>query len=201
MAQLCTKAQVKLRLGIVTVTDDALIDEIIDQVSAAIEHFTQRKLTAEAAATYVLDTAIGHELAIPRGIRTVTAMGVASTDQPDAGGTYQAVTLATILLRPSPIARRPGWPATTLLLTSSPIDTRIPFRTAANGATITGDFGFATTPAEVARIAIGAAVMDYNDRRKGQAGAAGAEGVELPRLLGVEDLATLARYRPPGGIG
>lgn len=198
--QLCTTAQVKTRLQITDGTDDAVISEIIDQVSDEIQHFTRRKLVPDAGATYYLDTRLGHILPIPYGIRSVTSMGVAATDQPDDGtGTYLAVTLSTILLRPSPIARRPGWPATQLRLTQSPIDIRIPFRTAANGAKIVGNFGWAATPPTVARIAIAASVAEYIDRRRG--GQGGADGIDLPRLLNDDQLAALARFRPGTGLG
>jgi hypothetical protein len=200
--QLCTTAQVKTRIGIPVgdVTDDTVISEIIDQVSDEIQHFTRRKLVPENATTYVFDTQLGHTLVIPRGIRAVTAMGVAALDQPDAAGAYSAVTLSTILLRPVPSERKPGWPATEIRLTQSPLDIRIPFRTAANGATVTGDFGFAATPPVVVRIAIAAAVAEYLDRRRG--GSAGPEAIELPALLEASQLATLARFRPPSlGIG
>lgn len=196
--QLCTTAQVKTRIGITDATDDALISEVIDQVSDEIQQFTGRKLVAEAATTYYLDTTIGHSIAIPRGIRAVSSMGIAATDQPDDGsGTYLAVTLTDILLRPASIERKPGWPATELRLKSGPIDTRLPLRTAANGAKIVGDFGFATTPPAVVRIALEAAAAEYLDRTRG--GQAGSEAVDLPALLNASQLAALARFR--GGIG
>lgn len=198
--QLCTPVQVKTRLGITDAGDDVVISEIVDQVSDEIQAFCWRKLVPDNGATYVFDTEFGHTLAIPRGIRTVTSMGVAALDQPDAGGAYSAVTASTILLRPVPAERKPGWPATEVRLTQSPLDVRIPFRTAANGATITGDFGFAATPPVIQRIAIAAAVREYLDRRRG--GSAGVDSIDLPNLLDPSQLATLARFRPPTmGIG
>jgi Phage gp6-like head-tail connector protein len=198
--QLTTTAKVKTRLNITDAVQDALISEIIDQISDEIAVFTRRKLVPDNAATYVFDTRLGHILNIPYGIRSVTSMGVAATDQPDdASGTYLAVTLSTILLRPLPVERRPGWPATQLRLTQSPIDIRIPFRTAAAGARIVGNFGFAATPPAVERIATDASVAEYLDRKR--SGRRGAEGIDLPGLLGVQDLASLSRFRPGIGIG
>lgn len=198
--QLTTTAKVKARLNITDAAQDALISEIIDQVSDEIAVFTSRKLVPDNAATYYLDTRVGHILNIPYGIRSVTSMSVAATDQPDDGtGTYLAVTATTILLRPVPIERRPGWPATQLRLTSSPLDVRVPFRTAANGAKIVGDFGWATTPPAIERIATAAAVAEYLDRKR--SGKRGAEGLDLPGLLGPQDMASLARFRPGIGIG
>lgn len=200
MADLCTTAQVKTRLGIGDATDDAVIGEIVSQVSDEIQTFVGRLgLTPEAGATYVFDTALGHVLDVPRGIRAVTAMSIAFTDQPDAAGAYTAVTLADVMLRPKLVDRRPGWPATQIVLKSGPLDTRIPLRTVANGATVTGDFGFSPTPAAVTRIALDAAVALYLDRKRG--GQAGAEGLILPQLLAPGDLAQLRRLRGSSGLG
>src|SRR3954470_1309144 len=99
--QLCTTAQVKSRLNITDGTDDALISELIDQVSGWVETYVGRKLVAEDATTYVFDTEAGYVLRIPRGIRSITSMGVAPTvHQPDTGGTYTVIPAADILLRP-----------------------------------------------------------------------------------------------------
>lgn len=201
--QLTTTAKVKARLNITDALQDALISEIIDQVSDEIQVYTRRKLVPPSPdndQTFYFDTRVGHILWIPYGIRSVTTMSIAATDQPDDGtGTYLAVTASTILLRPVPIERRPGWPATQLRLTQSPIDVRIPFRTAANGAMIVGKFGWAATPPAVERIATAASVAEYLDRKR--SGRRGAEGLDLPMLLGAQDLASLARFRPGVGIG
>src|SRR5262245_19907386 len=110
--QLCTTTKVKTRRWITDATDDTLISELIDQVSAWIQGYTGRKLVPEAAATYVFDTHAGYVLRIPRGIRTITSMGVASGHQPDSGGTYTTVTAADRLLRPKAEAAPEGWPFT-----------------------------------------------------------------------------------------
>lgn len=195
--QLVTEAQVNRRLNIGDAVDQAMVVEIIEEVSDEIQHFCRRKLVPDNAATYTFDTALGHTLQIPRGIRSVTSMSIAATDQPDTGGVYQAVAAAAILLRPLPAELRPGWPPTEIRLLYSPIDTRLPFRTAANGATITGNFGFAATPPVIQRIALQAIVAEYLDRRAG--GSRGAEGIDLPSLLNASQLAALARFR--AGIG
>lgn len=198
--QLCTVAQAKTRLGISDATDDAMLSEIIDQVTDEIQHFVGRRLVPDNGSTYFWDTAIGHELEIPIGIRTVTTLSVAATDQPDDGsGTYQAVAASAILVRPRPQERRPGMPGTTVVLTSSPIDTRIPFRTAANGAKLVGDYGPAAIAPKVARIALAGVVTEYLDRKR--SGQAGADGIDLPKILGPDDLASLARLRTRGGFG
>jgi len=197
--QLCTAAQVKARIGATDAGDDGVIGEVIDQITAEIQSFVGRRLIAEAGATYIVDTAQGHTIRIPRGIRAVSAMGIAALDQPDAGGAYQAVTLADVLLRPLANDRRPGWPPDRVVLKAGPLGGTVPLRTAANGATITGDWDFATPPLFVVRIAVNASVSEFLDRR--QAGKAGAEGIDLPGLLNSAELAALARLRVNAGLG
>lgn len=191
MTQLCTAAQVKDRLGITHADHDAMIGEVVTQVSDEIEQFVGLLgLVPANAATLYFDTTQGHTLYVPRGIRTVTSLSIAATDQPDDGsGTYAAIAATRVIVRPVAAERRAGWPGTEIRV----IGTTIPFSTAANGAKVVGDFGFSATPAVVTRIAITASVAEYLDRKR--AGQSGPEGVELPRLLEDTDLAALARFR------
>lgn len=172
--QLCTLAQVRTRLGlqVADVGDDALITELIEGVSDWIEDATHRKLVAEAGATYVVDTIAGSVIDIRRGIRAVTSLGVATSDQPDSGGTYTALTVATqVILRPAPIDRRVGWPATQIvILGSAPA-----LRTVRNGARIIGDFGFASVPPAIQEVAIDAVVAAFASRGKPSSGTIGAD--------------------------
>lgn len=198
--QLCTTAQVKARLGITDATDDTLLSELIDQVSDWIQDYTGRKLVPDNAATYTFDTRQGNVLDIPYGIRSITSMGVAASNQPDTGGTYQAVTAGDILLRPLAIDRRQGWPATQVRLKASPIGAYIPLYTAANGATITGNFGFAATPPAIQSIAIDAVVTAYTVRGNGASAVIGAD--DAPAFSwatyfgpGSPQRGTLNRYR------
>lgn len=182
--QIVTTAQVKAQLGVTDATDDALISSLIDRVSSYIEATTGRKLVPDDAATYYVDTVYGHTIRVPRGIRTVTSLAVAATDQPDDGsGTYQAVTATDILLRPSAIERPEGWPATTIILRQSPISTTVPLRTASNGAKIVGNFGFAAVPLELVGVAIDAVIATYIVRRNAAADA-----------IGETDTSVIARY-------
>lgn len=200
--QLCTTAQVKVRLKITDGTDDALISELIDQVTDWIQEYTGRKLVPEAAATYVVDTAAGSEIPIPRGIRAVTTLEIATADQPDTGGTYTAITSADVLLRPSSMFRKPGWPATRILIrgTTPRLSTTI------NGARIVGDFGFAATPPSIAGVAMDAVVTAYTARQGGASAVIGAQdtaivpwGVYFSK--GSPQRATLDRYRAGANMG
>jgi hypothetical protein len=177
--QLCTTAQVKLRVfpaGVTDTADDVLISELIDQVSAWIQSYTGRKFVPDNAATYVFDTQAGYVLYVPRGIRLITSIGYASlSHQPDSGGVYTTLAAADYLLRPRPPAD--GWPYTEVHLSRA--TTRV-FGTIENGVTITGNFGFATTPLDITAVCIDAVVAAYNVRKMGASGVIGVDEIAVP---------------------
>ena len=202
--QLCTTAQVKTRLfpnGVTSSDDDTLISELIDQVSAWMQSYTGRKLVPENAATYVLDTKAGSVLRIARGLRTVSSMGAASTNQPDTAGTYTAVTAADILLRPKAVDLD-GWPPTEVWLNPTGTGDVLRFYDALNGATITGNWGFASTPLDITSVAIDATVAAFQSRRNGASSTMGADDMAMPPWSkffgrGSPQRGTLDRYRYP----
>lgn len=176
---LCTIAQVKTRAGITDTADDAMLTEMVTEVSAWIEAYTGRKLAPDNAATYVFDTVAGYSLYVPYGIRSITSMGVASGHQPDSGGTYTTVAAAGILLRPKSQDGPIGWPYTQVRLARAGA-TVARFSDAENGCTITGNFGFASTPADIESVAIDAVVTAYSTRGNGTSGVVGADGFSGP---------------------
>lgn len=164
MADLVTLAQVKIRCNVdaTDVTDDTLLNELIHQVSEWIQEYTGRTLTPVNAATYVLDTSAGSVIDFPRGVRAVSALDVAASDQPDTGGTYPtSIAAADILLRPSSAYRKPGWPATQILIRGS--TGRLV--QALNGARATLDEGFAATPQAIQGVALDAIANAYATRQ------------------------------------
>jgi hypothetical protein len=200
--QLCTTAQVKARIGITDATDDTLLSELIDQVSGWIETFTGRKLVPDNAATYVFDTEAGYVLRIPRGIRTITSMGVATqVHQPDSAGTYTSVPATDFLLRPKTVDLPEGWPPTEVRISRGTLaGTVTAFGRIDNGCTITGNFGFAATPVEIASVTIDAVVAAYQVRKNGASGVVGADGIATPPWSqffgrGSPQRGTLDRYR------
>lgn len=192
--------EVKLRLGITDSTDDALITGLISQISAWIEGYTGRKFGPEDGATYTFDTNAGYTLRIPMGIRLVTSMGISSmSHQPDSGGTYTTVTAASILLRPKSADLPTGWPPTEVLMFRGTNTTPL-FGTIQNGATITGNFGFAATPPEIQSVCIDATIAAYAVRKMGASGVIGMEdtaAVPWVRFFskGSPQRGTLDRYR------
>jgi len=205
--QLCTTAQVKLRIfpsGVTDTSDDALISELIDQVSDYIQQYTGRKLVPVTSTTYVFDTVAGYVLRIPIGVRSISAFGVALTHQPDSGGVYTTVPAADYLLRPKVQDASPGWPFTEVQLFRGLLTGTIgAFGNIQNGATITGTFGFAATPPDIQGVAMDATIAAYQARKLGTSGVIGAdEGALTPWndffSFGSPQRATLNRYRYMG---
>lgn len=197
--QVVTAVQVKARLEITDATDDALIGELIDELTDWMQDITGRKLVPEAGATYYFDTGPGSVIRVPRGIRVVTSLGYASTDQPDAGGVYTAVAAADVLLRPLAVDRKPGWPATEIWIRG----TTGVLSAALNGAKVVGDYGFAAAPPTIQAVALDAIVTAYTSHRGGASDVIGADGsVIFPWAkyfsAGTPQLATVMRYR---GVG
>ena len=148
--------------------------------------------------TYTFDTRAGYVLRIPRGIRSFTSFGLNSmANQPDSGGSYTTLTAADILLRPKAVDLADGWPFTEVRLSGA---TSYVFRGVENGATITGDFGFAATPPDIAAVAIDATVTAFQNRKNGASGVIGSEDAAIVPWRnffgkGTAQRMTLDRYR------
>lgn len=198
--QLANISQIKAHLNITDTTDDTLLAELLVQVSSWIEGYTGRKLTPEDAATYTFDTNAGYVLRVPKGIRSITSMGIASmANQPDTGGVYTTVAAASILLRPRSGDLPLGWPPTEVWLSRGANTTPV-FGTIQNGCTITGNFGFAATPPDVQAVAIDATVAAYAVRKMGASGVIGMEDTAVVPWVrffsrGSPQRGTLDRYR------
>jgi hypothetical protein len=168
----CSLADAKAQLNISDATDDAYLTSLIEDVTDWMEQYTGRYLVARTAVTVLLDTAAGSIIRVPVGVLSVTSLGIASSNQPDAGGTYTAVTVATdVVLRPPALDREPGMPATEIHLLGSTgrlVD-------AINGASLVGNLGPATTPDRFQRVALDAVAAAYQARRAGGTGVIGAE--------------------------
>jgi hypothetical protein len=178
--QLCTTAQVKARLGVSDAVDDVVLSELIDQLTSWIEGYTGRKLVPEPAATYTFDTVAGGVLRIPRGIRTITSMGVATSHQPDTGGVYTTIPAADRLLRPLPEGNSIGWPFFQVWFSRASTALVHAFGNWQNGATITGDFGFALTPPDIQSVAIDGVVAAYQAMSDGASSVIGADALAIP---------------------
>lgn len=172
---LCSLYDVKQRVfgnASANVNEDEIILEIIREVSDDIEDYVGQWLaprpTNPASTTTLLfdvpwewgacrelPLVYGARLA---GIRAITAVGAASTTQPDTAGTYTAATLADVLLRPRPTA---DGPAIRLVLTPYPTGAVSFFYPGLNTVQVTGSFGPAAVAPRVQSIAIAAVTRRY----------------------------------------
>jgi len=172
---LCTIAQVKARLfpaGVADTTDDTLLTELVGEVGAWIAHSTDRAFEPVASADYYFDTTAGYVLRVPMGVRAVTFLGVATSHQPDTGGTYTTIAAANILLRPSVADLPAGWPATEIRLSRAQ---NVTFGNIENGAKVTMTTGFAAVPPDIEAVAIDGVVSAYQMRKNGTSGVFGAD--------------------------
>lgn len=192
-AYLCSLTDVK-RLVLSSVPTDTTANEdllaLIRQVSADIQYRTGKQFLPDTATTYTFDTRYGRVLEVPLGIRTLTTLEIASTDQPDTGGTYSTVTAADVLLRP--LQREAGWPYTRVELA-----TTSQFWTARNGAKLTGTFGWSTVPADIEGVAIRAVVRAWHAKSSGFNDVTGFSEMGRPvysRNYSLDDKLTLDRY-------
>lgn len=202
--QLVTIAQVKSRLfpaGTADASDDALLTELVEQLSDWIEDYTHRKFVAVTSTTYTFDTARGTVLRIPIGVRAITLLEVNNqAHQPDSGGAYTTVPAADYLLRPKAQDAGIGWPFTEVRIARAATGSIRHFGTVENGARVTGTFGFATVPPAIQAVAIDAVVAAYNTRKGGASGVMGADDTTISPwntffTKGSPQRATLDRFR------
>lgn len=200
---LCSVSDVEQELGkTATANEREQILEKIKQVSRAIERATGRWLAPRptnpaSTTTLYFDTQYGQELYIPRGIRTISALGVATEDQPASGGSYITATLADVYVYP-PVAERidDDEPGRWIRFRNNPTGLVSYFVDAAHGAMVTGSFGYAVVPADIQGVATRAALRRFLG--KGASGttiAVGPTGTEfiLPDLSSA-DRATIDDY-------
>ena len=178
--QLCTTAQVKARLGITDTVDDVVISELIDEVSGFVQGYTSRKFNPITSTTYYFDTRYGYVLRVPIGIRAVTLLEVASTHQPDSGGTYTTVPATDYLLRPRSYEGMDGWPFTEIQFSRGTLTgTLSTFYTAQNGARVTMTAGFAAIPVDIQSVTIDAVVAAKQAMSDGASSVIGADDLAI----------------------
>jgi hypothetical protein len=168
---LCSLFDVKQDLGIASTdtSEDETILEKIRQVSAAIEGFTGRwfvpRPTDPASTTiYRVHSRAGYRLELPKGIRSITTLGVAINDQPASGGTYTTLSASSYYLDPPEMERDANWPATRVCLSRTG---GAYFYSAAYGVEITGSFGWASVPYDIQSIAMDATKNRYQGKESG----------------------------------
>ena len=200
----CSLYDVKQRLGITPTdtTDDENLLQFIDQASSWISGTTKRQFLPDPASgttTYTYDgwdaVEDGRCLLIPEGIRSITTLAVATY----TGGSTTTIASGDYFLRPTAQTRDPGWPATEVWISDVPSSsTTTPFFAPGfANISITGTFGWASTPSEIEDIALTLAVSAWRGR-----GSSGAEtysvGIDgertFQRALSEDQRRSLRRY-------
>lgn len=195
---ICSVYDVEQRLGgTASANDRETIIEFIRAVTVGIEGYCGRWFVPRplsGTATYRVHTAYGRVIRLPKGIRSVTTLGLATIDQPATGGTYTTATATDYYLDPPEMERDAGWPATRLCLRSSAGTTLF---AASYGAEITGAFGWASVPPDVADIGTSAVIRKFMGKETASpAIAVGPSGaVTLLRDLSPADMGRLDWYR------
>jgi hypothetical protein len=177
---LCSLYDVRQRIGLTAsqVTEDENLLEFIRQASAFIEEetgrwFAPRPTDPASTVTYRFDVErTSRKLWLVRGnrnvgIRTLTAINLATTSQPETGGTYTAGTLADILLRPKPTT---DGPASRLEITDIPTGSFSYFWAGYNTVEATGSFGWESVPRDVQAAAADLVVTMHRGRADGGIG-------------------------------
>jgi len=164
---LCSLSDVRQRLGL-AVTDTASdedLAEFIEAVTTDILGHTGREFVGtNGDVTRTFDVAEwGFPLYVPGGIRSITTLALATSDQPDTAGTYVATT--NYYLRPLPHERTTGWPATRVELGVGSY-----FYPGRSTVQIVGKFGWAAVPPDIAGIATSAVVRRYQARQSSSTG-------------------------------
>lgn len=211
---LCSLFDVKQRImGTATVStfEDELLLEIIREVSDDIEDYVGQWLAPRptdpgSTMTLMFDVPGDYLWYYPRkgvlleqsgkrtGIRSFSAVGVASVSQPDTGGTYTALSAADLVIRPRPTLTDPGLRLEYLARGFGGF-----FYAGQNTVQVTGSFGPASVPPRIQSVALAMVTRRYMGKETAAAAVAvGPDGGV--RLLsdippGMRD--TLDRLRVP----
>jgi hypothetical protein len=195
---ICSLWDVKQDLGETGTTNDELILEKIRQVGGEIMSKTGRLFTrtpASGTTTYLFDvTGWSNTLCVPKGIAAASTLEVATSSQPESGGTYATVTTAEWFLRPTIADRTYGWPATEIVISDLSASRFYP---GYNIVRVTMALGFDTVPYDIQGIAQRAVVGSYLSKGSGVSGVAavGPSGaMSILRYISPADAETLTRY-------
>jgi hypothetical protein len=197
---LCTLEDVKLRLtGSGTLTDEheRLILRFIRAVTVWIHGYTGR-LFVPTTRTIRVHTGPGRIILIPQGIRSVGSLGVATTGQPETGGTYVTASASDYYLAPLDTDREWGWPATMLHIRPDATGPVTEFAGATFGAQLTdAALGWAHTPEDIGVIAEAAVIRMWQARGSGVVASWGTpeQGGRLLRWISPEEREILEWYQ------
>jgi len=200
--RICSLYDVTQRLtGTVSANDQELLLEFIAEATTDIQGYTSRRFVRSplsGSSTFLFDVAtVSRTLWVPQGIATLTTLEVATTSQPETGGTYTTAAAADWFLRPTAHERDSGWPATRIVIRDNPTGAVPQFYVGYNVVRLTGALGWASVPADIAGLAVNAVIRRYQARGSGVATALGSEdfGARILRWVSPEEREKLDWYR------
>lgn len=188
-----TTSTVKSRAGITDATDDTELGLIVDQVNMYIESTTGRVLAPISGTPtryYDIDES-SNTLYIPEGIRSVTTLYIAAYTDAD----YTLIAAGDYYLRP--LRPMPGWPYTEIRLSDRPAGSYSEYPVGYETVKVTGLFGWAAIPDDVAEVAVTIAIRAWAARQAGQSDIVGTDEFGRPiisRYVSGRDRDTLRRY-------
>ena len=196
MTAYATLGGVKRRMGITDTVDDEVLLDIIADVNLDVEDMTGRVIGPGTVTNELIDgyDAIegGQALLYPKGIRAVTSFEVA--DQ--TGGTFSAVPLTDIVLRPSTYLRQPDWPAFEIWMTDVPTGDVATFPGGIDNLRMSASIGWAAIPSTLVSAAEVTVARTFNSSRGGFVEGSEDTGERNFRALwrGM-DIRTVLRYK------
>lgn len=195
-------AKERLGFGTATTTDDALLQELCDQVNGWIEATTGRVI-APYAGTFTFDgyEALDDGMTLPvrRGIVSLTSLEIAG----QTGEAFQTMGTGDYFLQPA--QREPGWPAFRIVLTDIP-SSAVPFAYFPPGyqnIRAAGTFGWSAIPDELTDVALTTTVRAWQARMAGQSDIVGTDEYGRPlvsRYVSGRDRETLTRFKFKSGL-
>lgn len=199
-----TLAAVKTRMKRTDTADDTFIQTLCDQINGWVESPQGAgRPIAPYTATYTFDGSDwrfnGTVLVIPRGIRAVTTLKLASA----TGESYTTIASTDYYLRPATQDRSNGWPATRLHISDAPAGAFTNAEPGFGTTELTGDYGWAAIPDELKDVAETAVVRAFSARAGGQSDLIGNDETGQPlvsRFLSGDHRRLVESYRWYDGV-
>jgi len=200
--RICSLYDVTQRLtGTVSANDQELLAEFIAEATTDIQGHTSRRFVRSplsGTSTFLFDVERdSRTLRVAQGIASLTQLEVATTSQPESGGTYSVVAAADWFLRPTSHERDAGWPATSVVIRDNATGAVPQFHGGYNAVRLTAALGWPSVPADIAGLAVNAVIRRFQARGSGVATALGSEefGTRILRWVSPEEREKLDWYR------
>lgn len=174
-----TLIQLKALLADLDGSEDALLADILDRSSQAIDRLCERTFTSTQNVVRVYDGDWLPRLYLRDDFVTITQVRVRATTQE----AWRVVPLADIVLEPA--SRRPGHPAHWIEIVSFPTGPDFVFPRGKQTVEVTGTTGWAAVPVEVTEVCLELAVRVWRARGAGSSelGVSGIDQVITTKAL------------------